>query len=312
MTWFFLALIAPCLYAFSNHIDKHLLEKYFKHGGVGTLLIFSALMSALVAPVFYIIDPSVLLLQRDNMIVIVVVGMLGTAGLWLYLVALAQEEPSVSVVYYQLIPVIAAILGYLLLDESLSTSSLTAMAVILLGMTIMSIDFSVAGKIKVRARTVLYMSSASACWALSSVLFKMVALEENIWRSLFWEYVTLFLVGLLIFACSSSYRSEFAAAFRNNSKAILALNFATAGLYIVANVILANAYIFAPVALVLTVDSFQPAFVILIGFVLSKIYPEASSETISLRSVTQKTVATIVSGMGVWILFSFDVRPTSP
>jgi hypothetical protein len=46
MQWFLLALIAPALYAVSNHIDKYLVEKYlsrdkFKQEDVGSLILFS-------------------------------------------------------------------------------------------------------------------------------------------------------------------------------------------------------------------------------------------------------------------------------
>ena len=40
-----------------NHIDKILLERYFKEGGVGTLLIVSALTSVIANPFLYAADP---------------------------------------------------------------------------------------------------------------------------------------------------------------------------------------------------------------------------------------------------------------
>ena len=43
MTWFFIALIGPFMYALTNHIDKILLEKYFKNNGVGTIILFSSI-----------------------------------------------------------------------------------------------------------------------------------------------------------------------------------------------------------------------------------------------------------------------------
>ena len=43
MQWFFIALIGPLMYALTNHIDKILLEKYFKNGGIGTILLFNSL-----------------------------------------------------------------------------------------------------------------------------------------------------------------------------------------------------------------------------------------------------------------------------
>ncbi|MEZ4195538.1 MAG: hypothetical protein R3B53_04085 [Candidatus Paceibacterota bacterium] len=59
MTWFFITLIAPFIYAMTNHIDKILLEKYFKESGVGTLILFSSLLSIIALPIIYFSDPNV-------------------------------------------------------------------------------------------------------------------------------------------------------------------------------------------------------------------------------------------------------------
>jgi len=41
MTWFLIALVGPFLYALTNHIDKILLEKYFKKSGIGNIQLFN-------------------------------------------------------------------------------------------------------------------------------------------------------------------------------------------------------------------------------------------------------------------------------
>ncbi len=74
MNWFFLALIGPLLYASTNHIDKVLLEKYFKVGGVGALMLFSSLLSVLALPIFYLADPTVLSVGNKHIFVLALVG----------------------------------------------------------------------------------------------------------------------------------------------------------------------------------------------------------------------------------------------
>lgn len=44
MTWFFIALIGPALWSMGNHIDKYLLQKYLRGGGIGALIIFLHLL----------------------------------------------------------------------------------------------------------------------------------------------------------------------------------------------------------------------------------------------------------------------------
>ena len=235
MSWFFLTLIGPFLYALTNHIDKILLEKYFKESGVGTLMLFSSLLSALALPFLFLADPMALSVGSISILVLAVVGILNILVLWFYLLALRDEEASVVIVFYQLVPVFGLGLGYFILGETLTQMQLIAMAIIILGTTIISFEIDVENNFKLRRQPIVHMLAASFCWALGSVIFKAVALEENVWRSLFWEYLMLTLVGIGIFIFARSYRTHFLSAIRNNSKAVISLNFANEVLYMLGN-----------------------------------------------------------------------------
>jgi drug/metabolite transporter (DMT)-like permease len=51
MTWLLFAFSGPVLWAISTHLDKYLVERYFKHSSVAVLLIFTALAGLLLLPV---------------------------------------------------------------------------------------------------------------------------------------------------------------------------------------------------------------------------------------------------------------------
>jgi drug/metabolite transporter (DMT)-like permease len=304
MTWFFLALIGPFLYAATNHIDKILLEKYFKEGGVGTLLLFSALLSAVALPILFFIDPGVFSVGLMNVAVLALVGILNIMVLWSYLMALKDEEASIAIVFYQLVPVFGYVLGYLILGEVLTTMQLIAMAVIILGTSIVAFEIDADNKFRMRGRTIFFMVGAALCWALESVIFKAVALEENVVRSLFWEHLMLALAGVLIFLTISSYRKHFMDAVKSNSGRILGLNFANESLYMLGNIAFSFAYLLAPVALVLLTESYQPLFVLAIGIFLTVFFPKLSNEKIHLKHIAQKLLAIAVTGIGTYLLFT--------
>ncbi|MCA9358395.1 DMT family transporter [Candidatus Kaiserbacteria bacterium] len=305
MTWFLVALIGPILYAITNHIDKHLLEKYFSVSGVGTLLIFSSLASILALPIIFFADPTVLDVDPFNIFILCIVGLLNTALLWFYLMALEEEEASVTIVFYQLVPVFGAVLGYFLLDEVPTLIQLVAMAIVILGTTIISFELDGEGEVKLRTRTILFMTAASLCWALGSVIFKVAALEENVWRSLFWEHVTLEIVGLLIFALVPTYRKHFLESMRANSKKILSLNVLNEGLYMFGNGAVAFAYLMAPIAFVLLTQSLQPFFVLAIGIFLTTFFPALGREKMGGRHLAQKITAIVITGIGTYMLLHF-------
>lgn len=304
MTWFFIALIGPFLYAATNHIDKILLEKYFKEGGVGTLILFSSLLSALALPFLFLADVTAFSIDPMSMLVLAVVGILNILVLWSYLMALKDEEASVAIVFYQLVPVFGYVLGYLILDEVLTSMQLIAMAIIILGTSIISFEMDAENKFKLRTNTVFFMLMAAFCWGLESVIFKAVALEENLWRSLFWEHLMLAFAGVLIFIFIRSYRSHFLVALKSNSARVLSLNVANESLYMLGNIAFSIAYLIAPVALVLLTESYQPIFVLAIGVVLTLFFPRVATEKIEAKHIWQKLFAIAITGLGTYLLLS--------
>ena len=306
MSWFLFTLIGPFLYALTNHIDKHLLDKHFKQGGAGTLILFSSLLSAFALPFIFWADPGVFSVSTGNILVLAVVAILNISVLWCYLLALKKEEASVAIVFYQLVPVFGLILGYLLLGETITRLQLIAMAIIILGTTIISFEIDVENNFRLRHETVALMLAASFFWALGSVIFKSVALDENVWRSLFWEHLMLTAVGIFLFTCIRSYRLHFLTAIRTNSARILSLNFVNEGLYIGGNLVFSFAYLLAPISLVLLVDSFQPIFVLAIGILLTLYFPTFAKEKIHAKHLLQKAAAIGIVIFGTYLLLIFE------
>jgi uncharacterized membrane protein len=303
MMWFFLALVGPFLYAVTNFIDKVLLQKYFKEGGVGTLLIFSALLSALALPFLYVADPTSIQIDLTSMAVLAVVGALHFLVLFFYLKALEKDEVSITVIFYQLVPVFAYGLGFLLLGEVLTTMQLIAMALIIFGTSIVTFEVDEESGFRMRHRTLYYMLAASFCWALGGVVFKMVALEENVVRSLFWEHVMLTVIGLGLLLFVRSYRTHFVTAVRKNSAAIFSLNVANESLFMLGNIIFSFAYMLAPIALVLLAESYQPLFALAIGLLLTLFFPQVIKEKIHVQHLWQKVIAIAITGIGTYLLF---------
>ena len=46
MSWLAFALCGPILWAISTHLDKYLVERYFKDADVAVLMLFTALMGS--------------------------------------------------------------------------------------------------------------------------------------------------------------------------------------------------------------------------------------------------------------------------
>ena len=304
MTWFFFALIGPLLYAMTNLIDKIILDKYLKNDNrsVGTILLFSAAFSAFALPFFFFADKTIFAVGGLQIFILAIVGILNALVLLFYLIAIKDEEASIVVVFYQLVPVIGSILSYFIIGEILTKMQIIAMFIVILGTTIISFEVDAESKFRLRKKTILPMLVAAFCWALGSVLFKLVALEENVWRSLFWEHLMLAVIGISIFVFMRSYRSYFLSVIRNNSKVIVSLSFLNEALYVSGNVIIALAYMLAPLGLVLLTESFQPIFVLAIGIFLTIFFPKILKEKVKAKHLLQKIIAICITGIGTYLL----------
>ena len=302
--WFLPALAGPLLYAACNHIDKYLLQRHFQQGGVAVLLLYSALLSALVLPFVWWMAPDVLAVDARNVLILGGVAVLDVILLWAYLNAMAGDEPTVVIVFYQLVPVLGLVFGYALLGETITALQSVAMIVVIAGAALVSFETDGEHKGRLKTRTTGFMLLACTCWALETTVFKKVALEENVWRAFFWEHLILAGVGVALFVMVPTYRRCFLAGFRQHSAAVLSLNVLNEGLYITGNLAVAFAAMLAPVALILLMNAFQPFFVLLIGLGLAWAFPRLATERIEARHLWRKSAAICITGVGTYVLLA--------
>ena len=328
-TWFLLAIVPPFLWSLCNHIDKHLLSKYFteEDEGVGALMIVSALASIIATPFLFIADPSVMEVGNGNFQIIALTACLDVLLLWSYLMAMQKDDASNVIVYYQLVPVLGILTGYVLLGEVISDMQFVAMGIVIFGTSIISFD-NAEGKFTFKLRTVGFMLLACSCWAFELALFKVAALEENPWRSLFWKHIVLVVIGIIMFALIPKYRASFLKVMnvglpqrsylgrqismslwifqviKSRYFLILGLNLLNETLYMFGTVTYGFAVMLAPVALVLLTETFQSVFVFLIAIVMVLVLPKFATEDVERRHIMKKVIAIAITGVGTYLLLT--------
>src|SRR3989338_5645286 len=123
--WFLLALIAPILWSIVNHIDKYMLSKYLKDRGIGALLIFSAFASVAIIPfILYFYSGPIFDISTKDLWTLIFVGFLSVGAFYFYLKGMDEEEASIVIPLFQLVPVFGYFLGYLVLGESLNLTQI--------------------------------------------------------------------------------------------------------------------------------------------------------------------------------------------
>jgi uncharacterized membrane protein len=301
MSWFFIALVPPALFAVSNYLDKYLLSTYFKDQGSGALIIFSSLVGLIAIPFILIFQRSVFDLTLSTEIFMAASGALYIIALLPYFASLRDDDASVVVPLWQLIPVFGYIFGYFILGETMSLGQIGAGVLVLAGGFLLSLDFQ-ATKFSVKWRLLLLMALASILMALNSVAFKYFALDASYWVTSFWSYVGLVAVGIGFLVFSKTSRMQFVAVFKVNSLQALGINTINEIVNVVGMFILNFALLLAPVAYIFLAGSVQPLFVLIYGVVLTLLFPKYIEENIERSVLIQKVIAITLMVAGAFLM----------
>jgi len=302
MNWFFIALGAPLLWALVNISDQYLVAKYStdKHGS-GGLVLFSSLIGIFTAAIILIFTEGVFEIIFLDKLLLLLTGGLTIAWVILYLLALEIEDVSAVIPWFMTVPIWGYLLGYLFLNETLTTKQIVGSLIILLGTFLISIDFSSIKK-RLKWKPVLYMLVACFLISLIGVIFKYVTISGDFWISSFWEYVGLGFFGIMILVFIPKYRHEFMFMNQSGGRKIFTLNTISESLTIAGNLLTNFALLLAPVALVYLVGSFQPAIVLLLTILCTKFFPHIAKENLTHRVLFPKITAIVLMVCGsIWL-----------
>jgi uncharacterized membrane protein len=299
MNWLILAFSGPVLWAASTHMDKYLVERYFKHSDVAALLIFTALIGLVMLPFILYFQPAVLTLPWKDMLVVAFSGVLYMAATYFYLQALQAEEASVVAPFFQAGPLFAYALAYLVLGETLTHVQLLGGGLILSGGLLLSVQHG--GRRRFRLRLAVLMLTAAFIMAVSSVIFKVFAIRDEFWTTTFWTYLGEALFGFGLLALPGT-RRQFAALLRTNTGAVLSINTVNELINLGGILSMRYAVLLAPLSLVQAVGSTTTLFVFVFGVLLTLFFPKLGREDLSPGNLLRKGGAAVLIVGGVLLI----------
>jgi drug/metabolite transporter (DMT)-like permease len=297
MSWLFFAFSGPVLWAISVHLDKYLVERFFKESNVAVLLLFTALVGVLLLPFIWFYEPNVLSPSAGSIALIILAGILYMTALLLYLQALQSEEASVVAPFFQAGPLFGYVLAYVVLGETLSPRQMAGGVMIIIGASIVSIRFGHSARM-FKTRLALLMLACGFIMALASLIFKVFAIKVEFWTTTFWMFVGEAIFGAALLMIPS-YRRQFIALVRANTAALLSINASNELINLGGGLGNRYALLFAPLSIVQAIGSTTTLFVFAFGIVLSVFFPGFGRENLSGRELAQKGMAAIIVAIGV-------------
>ena len=300
MSWLIYAFSGPVLWALSTHIDKYLVERYFKHGSVAVLMVFTAIIGALALPFIWLFQPGVVSLDPQSMAVIAVSGILYMGAIYFYLQALQAEEASTVAPFFQAAGIFGLILGYFVLGEKLSILQIIGVLLIIAGSVLLSLRLG-QGASRIKTRLVILMLTCALAIALSTLIFKFFAVRDEFWTTTFWNFAGQALFGVILMLIAAN-RRQFIKMMRANTGAVLSVNGANELINLGGNLGMRYTLLFAPLGIVQAISSTTPFFVLFFGVVLSLFFPSLGREEISFAGLMQKIIATTLVVAGVLLI----------
>ncbi len=297
MQWLVFAFSGPVFWAVSTHIDKYLVDTYFKDKSTAVLMVFTALIGLLMLPFIWWYEPAVLSLPTVSVAVMIVSGIFYMGAMLFYLQALQREEASAVAPLFQMSVVWGYGLAYVVLGETLSLVQIFGGLLIVSGALLLSLDTSLRFR-KIKMRFVLLMIACTFVLALSSVVFKFFAVHDEFWSTTFWTYVGEALFGVAILA-TPGYLRQFVSLLRSNTGAVLGVNGANELINLGGGLGVRFALLLAPLVLVQAISSTTTLFVFFIGVLLTLVLPSLGREDLSMRNLFQKGFSALLVAAGV-------------
>ncbi len=295
--WLLFAFSGPVLWAASTHIDKYLVEKYFKHSSVAVLMVFTSAIGLLALPVIWWWRPQVLAEPPLGIAVMVASGLLYMGAMLFYLQAIQSEEASVIAPLFQATVVWGFVLAYVLLGEMLTLRQAIGAALIIAAGALMSLN----GRTDLRRfkiGLVLRMAACTFALALSTVIFKFFAVRDEFWSTAFWTFAGEAVFGVAVLAVPA-YSRQLAALLRRSPAAVFSVNAANELINLGGGLGARYALLMAPVALVQAVTSTTVLFIFGFGVLLTVFFPALGKENLSRRNLIQKGFGAALVTAGV-------------
>lgn len=294
MGWLVFAFSGPVLWGLSFHFDKYLIDHYFKKADVAVLIVFTALISALMLPFILAFDHRVTSLPVSSASIMLLGGAMSMGAMVFYLRALQTEDVAIVAPLFQLTPIFAFILGYVALGETPSHGQLLGGGIIVLGTLVLVWQ---RGQTTVKARLVVLMTLCTAILAVTTVIFKIFALREAFWPTVFWTYAGEALFGLSILVVPT-YRAQFRALFQIHPVALLGVNGTNELINLGGALGARYALLSAPVGLVQAIGSTTSLFVFLFGVLWTWLAPGIGSKGFSRAELMRKLSGAVLITLG--------------
>lgn len=305
MSWFLIAISAHVIWSAVNLADRYLVVR-FKASEASTLalVMFTGPRTLVIGSIIVL---SHLHLVGSygvmSMVLLVISGAIQTAGVWCYLEALTKNETSNVVAWFLLMPIFAYILSFFMLGEALTILQLLGIVVIIVGALIFSLEYHAeTNRHHIPRSMIVLMVTASLFLVIGDILMKKGSPDSN----LFWPALGVTHIGsgffAMLFFIIPKYRNQFMRMISGTGKALFAINLSSELATIAGSAMKLFAVLIAPVALVTSLEGYQPLIVYIMTIPMAYLAPKYFTIEKGRRHIALKVIGAALLIIGTYLL----------
>ncbi len=297
--WISIAILSAATIGLVNILDSHLISKRMPSTRSYLLVVSPIIMLSAIIIAFLFPLPTNL--SFWYLTVAVISGLLRAISVIMLLYTLRREEVSRAVPVVSIYPVFVAILAVPLLGETLNYLQGLAIAIVVIGVAIISLKKRTGDLTNWLGKTFLLLLSSSLLLALADVTSKYALDYFSSWN-MYWISILCIATMLLVISMRLSVIKELTQIIKLRS--VLMLVAVNEILVVASAIMMFWAMERGPVSLVSTLTSTRPVFVVIYALILSRFMPNLLLEGDLGRGVIlMRIVATVMIAGGIAIIY---------
>lgn len=305
MTWFTLALIPPFFWAISNIVDRYISSNKGRNIWESLIIVNAAKIPFLLVFGWALFWRWVEL-SWNWVFWWMLLGALYTVAVLLYLIVLQKEEASIVLPLYEIGPIWALILGFLMLNEIPWWQTLIWVGVIIAwAYTLSREKASPSGLRKNIVKIFLIILLSSFLFNITYVLFKQAHVITPLSELFFFQYIFQATFSVLLWFTMNQFRYK--KWFPTWDKKIWALSISWESVGIFGTFLIMFSYIAWPVWVVSALSATQMIWVLLLSFLISRFYPHHLSEQWDTDNRMSKIIGVLIIFVGVLVLWNWEL-----
>lgn len=267
MNWFYLALLAPLLYAVVNLLDDNLLQFVYKSPYLATASVGFFGSLPLLSRLF--IHASAL--STHLALLAVASGFLTLAYYFFYFRGLESDSPSIVIALFGLAPATIPFFAHFIVHEQLLPLEIFGFAIVLLGSLGLAVsDFK---RFKL-SKALVFVAIAVVFMDIVSIMTKYVYQRVDFYPAYLYFSVGMGLGGIFFLLINLTENKQVTREIAKSIKKLLPILIVTELFGVAAEFTLNLAISRGPVSLVKVIEGIQPMFVLLIAFGLHPFWPK--------------------------------------